>query len=57
MFFYAATAEEDSAHLQQIIQSFKASNPTWSNVRVIVIDKDFTELQALQIEFPQVNFM
>ena len=50
---YAATAEEDSAHLQQIIQSFKVSNPAWSNVHVIVIDKDFTELQALQIEFPQ----
>ena len=55
--FYAATAEEDSAHLQQIIQSFKASNPTWSNVRVIVIDKDFTELQALQIEFPQASIL
>ena len=37
--FYAATAEEDSAHLQLIIQSFKVSNPAWSNVHVIVIDK------------------
>ena len=55
--FYAATAEEDSAHLQRIIQSFKSSNPAWSNVRVIVIDKDFTELQALQIEFPQASIL
>ena len=55
--FYAATAEEDSAHLQQIIRSFKASNPSWSNVRVIVIDKDFTELQALQLEFPQAAIL
>ena len=39
--FYAATAEEDSAHLQRIIQSFKVSNPAWSNVHVIVIDKDY----------------
>ena len=55
--FYVATAEEDSAHLQRIIQSFKSSNPAWLNVRVIVIDKDFTELQALQIEFPQASIL
>ena len=55
--FYAATSEEDSTHLQRISQSFKASNPSWSNVRVIVIDKDFTELQALQLEFPQASVL
>ena len=33
------------------------SNPAWSNVHVIVIDKDFTELQALQIEFPQASIL
>ena len=55
--FYAATAEEDSTHLQRIIQSFKASNPSWPNVCVIVIDKDFTELQALQLEFPQASVL
>ena len=55
--FCAVTAEEDLTHLQQIIQSFKPSNPAWSNVCVIVIDKDFTELQALQIEFPQASIL
>ena len=55
--FYAATAEEDSTHLLHIIQSFKAFNPSWSDVRVIIIDKDFTELQALQQEFPQASVL
>lgn len=51
--FYSATAQEDSQHILQIIQSFKTSNLLWSKVQVIVIDKDFTELNALQQEFPE----
>ena len=44
--FYSATAEESAMHLLHIIQTFKSFNPSWFNVRVI--DKDFTELPALQ---------
>ena len=52
---YSATAEEGSVRLLQIIQTFKSFNPSWFNVRVIVIDKDFTELPALEQEFPQAS--
>ena len=45
---YSATAEEGSVHLLQIIQTFKSFNSSWFNVRVIVIEKDFTELPALE---------
>ncbi len=55
--FYAATAEENAPHLLKIIQSFKASNSSWSQVQVIVIDKDFTELQTLQQEFPRAKVL
>ena len=54
---YSATAEEGSVHLLQIIQTFKSFNPSWFNVRVIVIDKDFTELPALEQEFPQASVL
>ena len=54
---YSATAEEGSVHLLQIIQTFKSFNPSWFNVRVIVIDKDFTKLPALEQEFPQASVL
>ena len=55
--FYSATAEESAVHLLHIIQTFKSFNPSWFNIRVIVIDKDFTELPALQQEFPQATVL
>ena len=55
--FYSATAEESAVHLLHIIQTFKSFNPSWFNVRVIVIDKDFTKLPALQQEFPQTTVL
>ena len=54
---YSATAEEGSVHLLQIIQTFKSFNPSWFNVRVIVFDKDFTKLPALEQEFPQASVL
>jgi len=55
--FYSATAKESVEHLLHIIQTFKSLNPSWCNVRVIVIDKDFTELPAPQQEFPQATVL
>ena len=54
---YSATAEEGSVHLLQIIQTFKSFNRSWFNERVIAIDKDFTELPALEQEFPQASVL
>ncbi|KAG3125818.1 hypothetical protein PI126_g22599 [Phytophthora idaei] len=34
------------------IRAFKQNNPGWTDVKVIVIDKDFTELALLREEFP-----
>lgn len=53
--FYSATAEESSANLLHIIQMFKSFNPSWFNIHVIVIHKDFTELPTLEKEFLQAS--
>ena len=55
--FYSATAEESSVHFLHIIQTFKSFYPLWISDQVIVIDKDFTELPALQQEFPQASVL
>ena len=54
---YAATTEEDVEHIRKIIQTFKDENPAWTSVRVIVIDKDFTEWKVLTEEFPDATIL
>ena len=55
--YYAATAEEDALHLQKIMQPFKEENSNWSSVRVIILDKDFTEWKILKQEFPDAKVL
>ena len=44
---YATTTEEDTEHLRKIVQSFKDENSAWSDIHVIVVDKDFTEWKVV----------
>ena len=37
--------------------AFKACNPSYSKTKVIVIDKDFTELSILNEEFPDATVL
>ena len=53
---YAVTTEEDVEHIRNTIQTFKDENP-WTSVRVIVVDKDFTEWKALKEEFPDETIL
>ena len=55
--YYAATAGEDALHLQKIMQSFQEENSSWSSVRIIIIDKDFTEWRILKQEFPDATVL
>ena len=55
--FYAATTEESSQHLSSIVKAFEDCNPSYMNTKVIVIDKDFTELSILQEEFPDATVL
>ena len=54
---YAATTEEDVEHIRKIFQTFKDDNPSWTSVRVIVVDKDFTEWKVLKEEFPDATIL
>ena len=55
--FFAATTEEDASHLQKIFQSFKDENSAWQSVRVIIVDKDFSEWKVLREEFPSATVL
>jgi len=55
--FYAAVCEEDQTHLQKMVQMFKESNSKWNSVRIVVIDKDFTEWKVLKDEFPDAMIL
>jgi len=37
-------------HLSAIIQAFKQCHPSYANTKVVIIDKDFTELAVLREE-------
>lgn len=48
--------ENESAEcLTDAIESFTFSNPSWEEIRVIVIDKDMGELSLLEAHFPNVK--
>ena len=55
--FYAATTDESAQHLRAIVQAFKNSNPCYGNTKVIVIDKDFTEIAVLKDEIPTATIL
>lgn len=55
--FYAATTEESTQHLTSIVKAFKASNSCYLKTKVIIIDKDFTELAILREKFPGASVL
>jgi len=55
--FYAATTDESTQHLRAIVQAFKNCNPCYGNTKVIIIDKDFTEMAVLKEEFPTATIL
>ena len=55
--FYAATTEEDTLHLRKMMQCFKDTNPKWSAIQVVVVDKDFAEWKMLREELPNAEVL
>jgi hypothetical protein len=43
--------------LTDAVTSFKSFNPTWDEVRVIIVDKDFGEISLLQAAFPAARIL
>ena len=55
--FYAATTDESAQHLSAIVQAFKQCHPTYGTTKVVIIDKDFTELAVLKEELPNTTIL
>lgn len=53
-----ALMENESAEcLADAVTSFKSFNPSWGEVRVIIVDKDFGEISLLQVAFPAARIL
>ncbi|RLN06604.1 hypothetical protein BBJ28_00002807 [Nothophytophthora sp. Chile5] len=52
---HSLTENESAECLTDAMSSFKFANPSWDQVRVIVIDKDIGELTLLEQQFPQAK--
>ncbi|KAG3238556.1 hypothetical protein PI124_g16484 [Phytophthora idaei] len=46
---------ETHENMKSSLTAFKRNNANWSDVKAIVIDKDFTELSTLEEEFPEAT--
>lgn len=47
------TALENERAITEMVQGFKANNPRWTETKVMMSDKDFTERAVFRKEFPQ----
>jgi hypothetical protein len=43
--------------MEDVVVVFKKNNPSWTNVRVFVIDKDFRERSILRTHFPDARIL
>ncbi|DAZ95022.1 TPA: hypothetical protein N0F65_003648, partial [Lagenidium giganteum] len=46
---------ESKENMTDVVKSFKENNPTWKDVRVIVINKDAAERSVFRNEFPDAQ--
>ena len=51
------TAIETEEAITKMVQMFKTYNPKWSQTRVVVSDKDFTERAIFKKEFPTASLL
>ena len=48
---------ETAGSIQKIVSSFRLHNSDWNLTKVVMSDKDFTELTVFLIEFPQASLL
>ncbi|TYZ67337.1 hypothetical protein PybrP1_011368, partial [[Pythium] brassicae (nom. inval.)] len=54
---HALIKDESSSTLQTVCKQFKDANAAWSNIRCIVMYKDFTEMSVIEAEFPEARIL
>ena len=48
-------AREDEATLRKMVQIFKEQNEKWTETRIVISDKDFTERLVFKTEMPEIT--
>ena len=48
-------ASEDEDSIRNVVQMFKTNNPKWTDIKVVIIDKDMTEGQVFKSEIPDAK--
>ena len=51
------TSLETEAAITRMVQVFKCENPNWSDTKVVMSDKDFTERAVFEKEFPCASLL
>ncbi|ETL83042.1 hypothetical protein L917_16932 [Phytophthora nicotianae] len=46
---------ESRQNMINAVSAFKQNNPSWNEIKVIVVDKDFTEISTLDDEYPEAT--
>lgn len=54
---HAAVQNERRETLLTAMEAFKESNPSWTKVQCVLIDKDFTEMSVLKTAFPDATIL
>ncbi|KAG3056928.1 hypothetical protein PC122_g21204 [Phytophthora cactorum] len=48
---------ETQQNMANAISAFKRSNESWKDIKVLITDKDFTELSTLEVEFSEASII
>ena len=48
-------SNEERPTIQKMLQIFKHNNPSWTNTKTVMTDKDFVERKVFKEEFPNVR--
>lgn len=54
---HALMENECTGCLTDVITSFKSFNPTWEQIRIIIVSKDYGEISLLRGAFPGVRIL
>ncbi|KAG6944818.1 hypothetical protein JG688_00016898 [Phytophthora aleatoria] len=54
---HALMTDERSVRLRHAITQFKSSNPAWTKVCCVVVDKDFTEIGVFTSELADTRIL
>ena len=52
---FFVVSSEDEPTLRKMVQVFKAKNPCWEKIEVVVTDKDMTERIVFKSEMPHIQ--